>query len=91
MYLTYHNSMRAFFSAKDDADEKATRLYSVVGRLDKYFPEIKTRISNGGKYWPIDPAEVFESVGTGKPFPDEWKEKVRFREQHGDSLDSIGD
>jgi hypothetical protein len=75
-----HNSMPAFFSPVDDADEKATRLYAVVGRLNHVIPEIKTRISNGGKHWDIDPAEVFEPIGTA--FPDEWRDKVRFRAPH---------
>ena len=80
MDIHSHNSMKAFFSAKDDADEKSTRLYSVIGHIDKYFPDIKTRISNGGKHWPIDPAEVFELISC--PFPDMWKEKVHFNSSH---------
>jgi hypothetical protein len=82
MDIHSHNSMKAFFSATDDQDEKATRLYTVIGRLDKYFPEIKTRISNGGKFHEIDPGEVFELIGL--PFPDEWREKVNFRASHKD-------
>ena len=92
MDIHSHNNMKAFFSAKDDADEKATRLYSVVGRLDKYFPEIKTRISNGGKYWPIDPAEVFELISD--QFPEDWKENVHCKTPNGDGRtlrDSDGD
>jgi len=75
-----HNSMQAFFSHVDDKDEKATRLYTVIGRLNNYFPEIKTRISNGGKFHEIDPAEVFEHLSL--PFPSEWSEKVSFRASH---------
>ncbi len=75
MDIHSHNSMKAFFSAVDDKDEQATRLYSVIGRLDKYFPNVKTRISNGGKFWEINPGEVFELIG--KPFPNEWKDRVK--------------
>jgi len=82
MDIHSHNSMRAFFSPTDDKDEKATRLYSVIGRLDSYFPEIKTRISNGGKFLEIDPAEVFEYIAS--PFPPEWKDNVKLRAAHGD-------
>ena len=82
MDIHSHNSMRAFFSGIDDNDEKATRLYTVIGRLDKYFPDIRTRISNGGKFYEINSAEVFEIIS--KPFPQEWKERVRFRDPHGD-------
>jgi hypothetical protein len=86
MDIHSHNSMRAFFSHIDDKDEKATRLYTVVGRLDKFFPEIKTRISNGGKYHEIDPGEVFEYIT--RPFPPKWKDNVITRTAHGD-VDNI--
>ena len=47
-YLHYidihsHNSMEAKFSPVDDEDERATRIYIVVGRLDKFFPDISVR------------------------------------------------
>lgn len=74
MDIHSHNSMRAFFSSIDDTDERATRLYSVIGNLHEYFPDIKTRFSNGGKFHEISSGEVFELVA--RPFPDEWKEKV---------------
>jgi PRTRC genetic system protein A len=79
MDIHSHNIMDAFFSAVDDHDEKATRVYTVIGKLDKCVPDIKTRISNGGKFLDIDPAIVFEHVGA--PFPKEWKDKVRFKHQ----------
>jgi PRTRC genetic system protein A len=75
MDIHSHNSMKAFFSSTDDKDEKATRLYTVIGRLDRYYPDIKTRISNGGKFLEIAPGKVFELVS--RPFPSEWKSKVR--------------
>jgi len=78
-YLHYmdihsHNVMNAKFSAIDDTDEKATRLYAVVGRLNSYFPRIKVRLSNGGKYKEIDPALVLEPYCVD--YPDEWDEQV---------------
>lgn len=69
--------MKAFFSLIDDADEKATRLYTVIGRLDSYFPVVKTRICNGGKFLEINPAEVYEHVAL--PFPDTWKDNVHYK------------
>ena len=50
-YLHYmdihsHNSMAAKFSPVDDQDERATRLYTVLGRLDRFFPEITVRMSS---------------------------------------------
>jgi len=82
MDIHSHNSMRAFFSPVDDADEKATRLYTVIGNLHEYFPDVKTRISNGGKFLDIDPLGVFELIEGS--FPMKWTENVQFRTQHGD-------
>ena len=78
-YLHYadihsHNSMAAMFSAVDDADEQATRLYIVVGRLQQFYPDISARVSCGGTYLGIDAADVIE--GVGEEFPPEWLEKV---------------
>ena len=78
-YLHYadihsHNSMAAKFSAVDDADERATRLYLVVGRLDRFYPEITARVSCGGTFLEIDPSEVIE--GIGEDFPVEWLDRV---------------
>ena len=78
-YLHYmdihsHNVMNAKFSIIDDMDERATRLYAVVGRLDNYFPRIKVRLSNGGKFKEIDPALVFEALLLD--YPEEWGAQV---------------
>ena len=82
-YLHYmdihsHNSMAAKFSPVDDRDEKATRLYTVVGRLDQFLPEITVRMSCGGTYCELDPALVFESLG--ETFPREWRDNVKIGE-----------
>ena len=74
MDIHSHNTMRAFFSEIDDRDEKATRLYTVIGRLNEHNPEIRTRISNGGKFLNIDPAQVFEIADLS--FPKEWENNV---------------
>lgn len=78
-YLHYvdihsHNSMAAKFSSVDDADEQATRIYIVLGRLDKFFPDISVRMSCGGAYVPLDPGCVLESLGG--VFPAEWRDNV---------------
>jgi hypothetical protein len=80
MDIHSHNSMKALFSAIDDNDEKATRLYTVIGRLDKYFPDMLTRLYNGSSFMFINPAEVFEGISCS--FPDAWKDNVRFRNPH---------
>lgn len=78
-YLHYadihsHNSMAAKFSMIDDEDEKATRLYFVVGRLERYFPQITARFSCGGTFQEVDPSLVIESIG--EEFPTEWLNNV---------------
>lgn len=78
-YLHYadihsHNSMEARFSAVDDKDELATRLYIVIGRLDRYFPSVTARLSCGGSYQRLDLSEIAEPLEEG--FPAEWLERV---------------
>lgn len=69
-----HNTMPAYFSSIDDRDEKATRIYIVAGRMDKIFPDIKARISCGGKFVEIDPSVIME--GYNAEYPPEWKNSV---------------
>ena len=73
--LHSHNQMPAVFSKTDDHDERPTRVYMVVGRLDRYFPEITVRISNGGHFWEIPAQEVLESFPVGS-FPPEWLNQI---------------
>ncbi len=83
-YLHYadihsHNSMPAKFSPVDDQDERATRIYIVLGRLDRFFPEITVRMSCGGTYCELDPGLIFESLG--EVFPKEWRDHVKLMRQ----------
>ena len=78
-YLHYidihsHNSMEAKFSRVDDEDERATRIYIVVGRLDKFFPDVTVRMSCGGAYLELNPGCVLESFGA--VFPAQWRTQV---------------
>lgn len=73
--LHSHNRMPAVFSKTDDHDERATRVYMVVGRLDRYFPEITVRISNGGCFLEIAPEQVLEMPPAGH-FPQEWLTQI---------------
>ena len=66
--------MEARFSAVDDKDELATRLYIVIGRLDRYFPSVTARLSCGGSYQRLDLSEIAEPLEEG--FPAEWLERV---------------
>ncbi|MCI8404308.1 MAG: hypothetical protein HFE52_02560 [Clostridia bacterium] len=81
MDIHSHNYMKAKFSKTDDEDEKATRLYTVIGRLDKLFPDISTRISVGGIFENINSAEIFEYPFDN--FPNEWLDSVKERRAGG--------
>ncbi|WP_300820437.1 hypothetical protein [uncultured Oscillibacter sp.] len=73
-----HNSMEACFSGVDDQDERGTGLYLVMGELDRFFPDIRARISCGGSFVDIDPGEVIE--GLNRDYPRDWVKNVT-REQ----------
>lgn len=66
--------MEAFFSSIDDADERGTGIYMVLGHLDHFYPEIAARICCGGSFVDIDPGTVAE--GLEEPFPPEWCTEV---------------
>ncbi len=55
-----HNTMNAFFSSVDDNDEKGDRFYGVVGKVNDFFPEIKLRVSLGGRCTEIDIGDIFD-------------------------------
>lgn len=76
MDIHSHNTMPAEFSPVDDRDEKPTRLYAVMGRLDKVLPDIKVRASCAGKFIPIEPADVFDVKDTSFPYPKTWDEQI---------------
>lgn len=65
-----HNMMAARFSRTDDADEQATRLYMVIGRLDRFYPEIRCRFACGGRHIEIPAEQVCER--TDVPFSTAW-------------------
>lgn len=81
MDIHSHNMMPAKFSPIDDEDEKATRLYTVVGRLDKVFPDITVRASCAGKFIPVCPEEVFETNYKAYPYPKMWDQKIEFNKE----------
>lgn len=79
-YLHYadvhsHNTMEARFSATDDQDERANRVYIVVGRLDKYYPDLSVRICNGGSFLPICPQTVLEPRPKSH-VPQDWLDNI---------------
>lgn len=70
MEIHSHNMMAARFSKTDDADEQATRLYMVIGRLDRFYPEIRCRFACGGQHIEIPAEQVCER--TDVPFSTAW-------------------
>ena len=81
-----HHAMRAYFSATDDRDETARRVYGVIGRLDSQEPEIALRVATGCKPHAVEPvpfAQVF-AADLGD-FRD-----VHFVNDRTDSTDSAG-
>ena len=74
-----HNSMDAFFSPKDDSDERSTGLYFVLGNLDRFYPDIKARIFCGDAFVPIDPDTVIE--GLEQQFPEKWLQQVTIQKR----------
>lgn len=70
MEVHSHNMMAARFSRTDDADEQATRLYMVIGRLDRFYPEIRCRFACGGQHIEIPAEQVCERIDV--PFSTAW-------------------
>ena len=73
MDIHSHNTMDAKFSVTDDNDEKATRLYGVIGKLDKEIPDMELRASNGGKFINLTFSEVFDVDAT---YPESWADEI---------------
>lgn len=76
MDIHSHNVMPAEFSPTDNKDEKETRLYAVVGRLDKVFPDISVRAGCGGEFIKLNPADVFDGSYKAFPHPPLWEEQI---------------
>ena len=60
-----HGTSRAFFSATDNKDEQGFRIYGVVGRLNKYRPELSLRVGVYGHFAPVDWSQVFDGPPHG--------------------------
>jgi PRTRC genetic system protein A len=72
-----HNSMGAFFSGTDNADDQEPRISGVIGKLDTVMPEMKFRISMGGSYCEIKPDVIFQDMYPQAEFPLEWIDHVQ--------------
>lgn len=54
-----HGKMNAFFSLVDDHDEKGTRLYMVIGMLDREVPACRLRAGIAGHYKDLGLKDIF--------------------------------
>ena len=77
MDIHSHNTMGAFWSGTDNADEQETRVYGVLGKLDKDPFEYKFRISVGGQHRDIDIFDIFEHPYPKVSFPEEWMDRCK--------------
>lgn len=80
--LHSHHAMRADFSNKDDLNERATKFYAVVGRIEKFFPDIKLRYANAMQHREVPLETLFKNY-----FPVEWLDNIKVGGE--DSIDSI--
>ncbi len=60
-----HGTSRAFFSATDNRDEQGFRIYGVVGRLNKYRPELSLRVGVYGHFATVEWSQVFDGPPHG--------------------------
>jgi PRTRC genetic system protein A len=72
--LHSHNSMGAFFSETDDADEQGLRFYAVIGRIATDTPEIRVRVGVYGRHLDVPADMLFDDLG---PFADRLSESER--------------
>jgi PRTRC genetic system protein A len=70
-----HNSMGAFWSGTDNGDEKAERIYMVIGKVQDRAPEVKLRAGLAGFYMPLELEQVFETP-SGPEVPQSWLDQV---------------
>lgn len=77
-----HNSMSAFFSGTDDADDKKGCWFAgVAGQLNRDVCQIKFRFTNYGIFRDVKLEEIFEAesyeLTLPETVPDSWMEKVK--------------
>jgi len=71
-----HNTMDAFFSGVDDADEKECRFYGVFGRINDPVPKFVLRFVVNDSKPAVKPEQVFDFTERDE-YPAEWKENVK--------------
>jgi PRTRC genetic system protein A len=80
-----HNTMEAFFSGTDNADEKSDRFFGVIGRLNQSVPTMLFSFVCGGKRVIINKSDIFESEPEVS-FPSDWKQRITKSQPHQSNL-----
>jgi PRTRC genetic system protein A len=70
-----HNTMDAFFSGTDNADEKSDRFFGVIGKLNQSSPATLFSFVCGGKRVIIKREDIFEEEPE-VAFPGDWKSRI---------------
>ena len=82
-----HNTLQAKFSKNDDRDERSTRIYGILGQLDKDPYQSRWRIGCNGKYIFLTTEEVFDTVSDEVfEIPEEQFKNVQFLESASDEV-----
>jgi PRTRC genetic system protein A len=87
-----HVDMPAFFSTTDDKDEKDDRFFGVIGKVKQYYPELKLRMSVGGRMAAVKLEDLFsldESAFHEKSFPQEWIENIKKRQVKKSTVSAV--
>lgn len=70
-----HNTMSAFFSGTDNADEKSDRFFGVIGKLNQSTPEMLFSFVCGGKRVTVPRDAIFDEEPEVS-FPSDWKSRI---------------
>lgn len=82
-----HNTMQAFFSSIDDADDQGFGISMVAGELEKKKPAIDIRMCVYGHFIPLEVSQIFDvPQETGDENDDENKDEERRLWLPGDRL-----
>lgn len=92
-----HNTMKAYFSSIDDADELGTMLYGVIGKLRMASGtirfDVQTRAGSAGNFIPLLPSAWVDcdydnqedswNLVSYTPYPQKWKTRVSIHQAGG--------
>lgn len=80
MDIHSHNTMGAFWSGVDDADEKKApegRLFGVIGKVPSFIPEWKWRMRSRDGFIDMNMADIFEGPTQPLPFTVDFQTVLR--------------